>query len=557
MRAEDTIACKYLPGKTTIAKVDAVKRIQWIGGLGSFVACCALLPLAASRAQTWDLRTGEMEASSPLAANNDPLRAGAQEWRLDGRVTGLDTAHDAFALQSDIVVMGDSAEGQDLNPTGHRVLIDSQTQMWTPDGQIRPFSLAALKVGSEIMAIGRARYHPRGTQLFARLIVLPSGLPPAYERALQAQKAAATKRSQVLAVRPMPQMQPRIVAKPRRVFPQTAVAEPPESRLAARPAVPSRAKPQLPLRAASPLPTKPRLALQAPQISRTQSRLPASTAASSVASPRERVASLALPSRAVAPASAPRLAAPPQLSRAATSPTPLASPQFAARTHENRDNSLPDHLNAPRLQTPALAAQPREAARVAPFESQPNAPRRAPALQSADTQTNSPAPATTRAFTMTLPAPRDTRVPALSLAPTSLPDSRAAASAPLQSANDNRIIGTRANSPLPGALQVLAQSDFAQRAQTRYADLRAQQNAIAWSTFSGGARDDEKLVAITFDDGPHITGTPAILDILKREGAHATFFGGRAQRAKASRIAAPYRRRRPRYRQSFVASCAG
>jgi peptidoglycan/xylan/chitin deacetylase (PgdA/CDA1 family) len=31
-------------------------------------------------------------------------------------------------------------------------------------------------------------------------------------------------------------------------------------------------------------------------------------------------------------------------------------------------------------------------------------------------------------------------------------------------------------------------------------------------------------VALTFDDGPHPVGTPAVLDVLDRAGAHATFF---------------------------------
>lgn len=33
-----------------------------------------------------------------------------------------------------------------------------------------------------------------------------------------------------------------------------------------------------------------------------------------------------------------------------------------------------------------------------------------------------------------------------------------------------------------------------------------------------------KLLALTFDDGPHPDFTPRLLDILKREGVHATFF---------------------------------
>jgi len=42
----------------------------------------------------------------------------------------------------------------------------------------------------------------------------------------------------------------------------------------------------------------------------------------------------------------------------------------------------------------------------------------------------------------------------------------------------------------------------------------------------------EPLVALSFDDGPHTTFTPKVLDILKSEGARATFFliGERALR---------------------------
>ena len=37
-------------------------------------------------------------------------------------------------------------------------------------------------------------------------------------------------------------------------------------------------------------------------------------------------------------------------------------------------------------------------------------------------------------------------------------------------------------------------------------------------------RIDRPVVAITFDDGPHAAGTPAVLDELARHGATATFF---------------------------------
>lgn len=45
------------------------------------------------------------------------------------------------------------------------------------------------------------------------------------------------------------------------------------------------------------------------------------------------------------------------------------------------------------------------------------------------------------------------------------------------------------------------------------------------------APPQDRFIAITFDDGPHHTNTPAILDILAQEGAKATFFvlGSRAE----------------------------
>ena len=46
---------------------------------------------------------------------------------------------------------------------------------------------------------------------------------------------------------------------------------------------------------------------------------------------------------------------------------------------------------------------------------------------------------------------------------------------------------------------------------------------------------DPRGVAVTFDDGPHPEGTPAILELLAREGATATFFlvGEQVQRRPA------------------------
>lgn len=58
----------------------------------------------------------------------------------------------------------------------------------------------------------------------------------------------------------------------------------------------------------------------------------------------------------------------------------------------------------------------------------------------------------------------------------------------------------------------------------------------------GAVRRAPAGLALTFDDGPHPDRTPAVLDLLARHGAHATFFvvGARAERhpALVRRIAA-------------------
>jgi len=44
-------------------------------------------------------------------------------------------------------------------------------------------------------------------------------------------------------------------------------------------------------------------------------------------------------------------------------------------------------------------------------------------------------------------------------------------------------------------------------------------NGMIWN-----GPEDKRVVALTFDDGPSITGSPAILDILDKYGVKATFF---------------------------------
>lgn len=62
------------------------------------------------------------------------------------------------------------------------------------------------------------------------------------------------------------------------------------------------------------------------------------------------------------------------------------------------------------------------------------------------------------------------------------------------------------------------------------APVTVQNDVFAWSSFgeSDGVyarvSTDEKVIALTFDDGPHPTLTPQILDVLDEYDAKATFF---------------------------------
>lgn len=60
-------------------------------------------------------------------------------------------------------------------------------------------------------------------------------------------------------------------------------------------------------------------------------------------------------------------------------------------------------------------------------------------------------------------------------------------------------------------------------AVTRSRNFRLAQRRINYSTFSGGT-PYEKLVALTFDDGPDPQQTPRVLEVLRKNKVTATFF---------------------------------
>ena len=72
----------------------------------------------------------------------------------------------------------------------------------------------------------------------------------------------------------------------------------------------------------------------------------------------------------------------------------------------------------------------------------------------------------------------------------------------------------------PGMVQLL--SFYAALLLLLHGHTRAQQPVSTY--YSVTLPPDEKLVAITFDDGPHQHLTPRLLDILKAKNAKATFY---------------------------------
>ena len=66
--------------------------------------------------------------------------------------------------------------------------------------------------------------------------------------------------------------------------------------------------------------------------------------------------------------------------------------------------------------------------------------------------------------------------------------------------------------------------------------------------------DGKKVVYLTFDDGPSETVTPKILDVLKAENVHATFFivGNALDSSEASKNLIKREARRKCNRKSYL-----
>ena len=501
------------------------------------------------------------------------MAARTREWRLDGTIVGLDYKRGVLRLQPDVLVMraeGDAVEMGAARETATRLIAtDDTTQMWTPDGQLRPLDFAALRNAAQIIAIGPLQNAGDKTVLRARLLLLCDGLPADYRPQVLAvpaatpierhtdnvvapaakihtppQVSAPETRPQVLAPTisaqktpvqvlasppnashlATPATRPQVLAPPQISAPETRpqVLAAPQS----APQVLAEDRATLAMRSSPiPLPVAPPLVNRAPQNedARLATNINPIPETSHTQTPDETNARVTLSrddwSRRVPP---PTLSIAPNAGNDANAVQVLAPSNSAARDAviENRAVQPPNIERAAPPTPPRLSANINAEDLSAPLTNFPratteNAPvATAPELRATAPELRATAP---------LSAPRDARRPALSLDETALAGRGALSSAIVPQEVAPNVADGRALLRLDDAQSQLQQERDATLARDNYAQLRSVQNAIPWQTFSNGA-DDEKIVALTFDDGPHPTGTPAILAQLRHFHVAATFF---------------------------------
>ncbi len=441
----------------------------------------------------------------PARAQNTPneMAARTREWRLDGTIVGLDSKRGLLRLQPDVLVMraeGGAVEMGAARETATRLIAtDDATQMWTPDGQLRPLEFAALRNAAQIIAIGPLQNEGDQTILRARLVLLREGLPNTYSPQVLAAPVATVRTPPQISA---PAAQEQLLAAPQSA-PMVAAPATPRTTLAMR-------------EAPIPLPVAPPIVNRAPQNEDARHAMNVNSfdETSRTQTPVESSSHVALSrddwSRRVPPPTlsiAPNETNTPQGLAVSISPTRDV-------VMENRAVSPPHIERAAPQEPPLLSENINIEDLTAPVTNFPRAAmiENAPSMLAPELRATAP-----------LGAPRDTRRPALSLDATTTTGRGALTSAIAPQIDKPGTADGRTVLRLDDAQSQLLQQQTATLARDNYAQLRSVQNAIPWTTFSNGL-DDEKIVALTFDDGPHPTGTPAILAQLRRFHVPATFF---------------------------------
>ncbi|MBV9468140.1 MAG: polysaccharide deacetylase family protein [Abitibacteriaceae bacterium] len=447
------------------------------------------------------------------------------ETRLEGTILKIDKAHHQFVLEVDVQVSQDDTVGDLTGPGRHIIIVDKATTLGNRRTGDVNLTSDNLLPGSEAIVIGQAA--GAGKTVHARLVAVSSSTSPPAAASLsgplvhpgrlmqQQQSLHPTRQARQGTTTPQPHNGQRTPGTHPKRVPRLAQLPPTASH---HKVIPSKAQPT------AQQPTTPHKSIVV---------LPQTTA---IKTPP---AAPSNPPVTPAPAPAKHVAAPPRLALMAS---PKSTPPASAKVPVTA--ALPAPERAPRVSQPgtAHAAKSSIMQGLTTYATNPKKSVRADSTSvpvRPATTNNSPlaaAPPHTQARPLPTPPPHATLNTEHSLEQQTAPTPKAA---PLLALNlppqtDSSATSTGTNlghatnpitaqplpAPIPPVDSVAALSEVAHR---RFQARQITQNEIHYAYFSGGS-DQEKLVALTFDDGPNPVGTKAILDILKQEHVPATFF---------------------------------
>jgi peptidoglycan/xylan/chitin deacetylase (PgdA/CDA1 family) len=489
---------------------------------------------------------------------NSSFTIGADEMRLDGTVRSIDSRQWRFVLETDLVVLQPDGSGNWNDSPRRAIYLGRDALLWTEEGNSTPFRFAGLGVGDEVTVIGTIR----GDRIFARMIAIqhaaprrtaapakpktPPGKTPAKSRRTSPRRRNSGRPRASQTPKPLPTLAPSTtpgsiarqplpptlppkapLPKPETPKPETPKALPPRGTLAQLPQpqkkpVPKPAaqqqQPRFAPRAPAPAASKEstfrivtRPTLTAPD------RLHTPFAGAVAAAPPATFPATQSTSRPAAPTRPPLTArqAPPSVSTPRLATSNITTPRVARAT---TTIAAPHPAPAAQLSAPSAQPRPTTLPRTSFLATSPPAVHSSTAPESTLMARTPLVPDASRA-TQPAAAPRQVLpAPQLNAAARANSTASRVARLPLKSAAVSNPLNERAVWPLG------AQGAVQQTAQARWQALREQQAAITYTYFSGGDEQGEKVVALTFDDGPHPKNTPAVLDVLRREGVPATFF---------------------------------
>lgn len=458
------------------------------------------------------------------------------EVRIDGTVRAINSSRKRFVLETDVMVLQPESSGDLDSLPARTILIDRATILWMPSGE-RTFDFAVLERGAEAIVIGAASRD--GRLVRARLVALLREASPTNRVPVHRPKTTTTRRST------------RVTVSSQRA----------PSRLSAKTATPKTAPKVLSRHTESPSRTQsssqaqkrvqPKIALEKPRagsktpiaksnsststeqgtLSRAPSSLPARS--SQAPSPDGGLQAMApVPPRGDSKLSA--IEAPTEWSPRLHAPTAIVG-RDASQSNAQAANTA--RLKAP---APTAMAPPKATMEVGTLATRTAAPSQPTMVERAQStlEPSVSQPQTIRATPPRLTSP----TPASPIG--RLASSFATPDLPLASADAPLAEPARAIVPPlqahPDSQRAKTQADREEverawklTARHKFQASREAQRDIRFTYFSGLVSDsptildgtnDDKIVALTFDDGPHPTGTVAILDALKRERVPATFF---------------------------------